>query len=511
MRTLFTIVLLVLATATASAQDGSVFTVPRVPVFAEAENAAAAQGIAQAQGRKVAMDILLRRLTAEEDWGYLPRLALGQGPNALAVPEGGEGGALLSTKQPVEVAASDLTRLELSFAPYDEKTSRTTYRAEVTYRFNPQAVRALLTDAGLPYSESQTRQALVLPVLETEGGVYLWEAKNPWARAWLSRPFENELTPLVLPRGNQQDTETLTAAEAKDLDQDALRTLAERYRAPQVLVALAKLTEKDGEQQLFVRLLDGYLDGRGDNRRRLESGESSGLYDAADGFGGGFSRGATRQSAGTPGQALAEAFFRAPEGDFPALAKRAVEASVSAYADDWKARTLVDHSAVREFRLTAWFEGLGEWAEIRQALEGTALVTGTETGAFTNENAVIQVTAIGQPAQFDLAMRQQGLAVWRARDGWHVADADRAPAIQARVRPLSAAEAAAADGPVRERRGGAGARRGFDAYEARDEGPEADAPDRSRVEAPDLPDDLFGEEPARLETEEDEDPFLGDY
>ena len=507
MRAIITTLVLILLAAPAAAQDGSIFTVPRVPVYAEADNAAEAQSVAQEQGRKVAMDILLRRLTAKDDWGYLPRLAKDQAANAAPAPAvdpygtggggtGGGEGAALTLKRPVAVSGEDLPRLELSFAPYDEKTSRTTYRAEVTYRFNPDQVRALLTEAGLPYSESQTRRALVLPVLETERGLYLWEAKNPWARAWLSRPLVNELTPLVLPRGSQQDAETLTAAEAKALDQDALRVLAERYRVPQVVVALGKLTEDDGEQQLYVRLLDGYLDGRGDNRRRAEAGASSALYDDASGFG----AGATRRTAGTPGQTLAEAFFRAPEGDFPKLAMRAVEGTVSRYAGDWKARTLVDHSAVRRFQLTAWFDGLEEWAEIRTALEATPLVRKTRMGVFNNENAVMEVEAIGRPAQFDLAMRQQGLTVWRARDGWYIADAARARALQARFRPVSADEADRLD-------------RAYDA-ERRVNAPDAERAFGRDDGVPELPDDLFGDAPASLEPEgppEEDDPFLGDY
>ena len=31
---------------------------------------------------------------------------------------------------------------------------------------------------GIPYSEAQTRTALVLPVLQTENGQYLWEEEQ---------------------------------------------------------------------------------------------------------------------------------------------------------------------------------------------------------------------------------------------------------------------------------------------------------------------------------------------
>ena len=501
------VLLLALATLVggrAAAQDrAAVFTVPQVPVFAEAENAARAQTLAQDRGRREAMDILLRRLTAKEDWPYLPRLASDEpAPAAAGVPQMDDElpGAVV-VKQPVAVTPDDLPRIELSFAPFGEKTSPTTYRAQVTYRFSPDAVRALLQEARLPYSEQQTRRALVLPLLETDQGLYLWEAKNPWARAWLARPLTGELTPLVLPRGDAADVDAITAAEARSFDQEGLRTLASRYGVPQVIVALGRLQEEAGEQRLTVRLLDGYLDGRSDTRRRIDAGSSAQLYGEA----------AAVQTAGRPGAALASAFFRAGEGDFPRLARRAVEGTVAGYADEWKAQTLVDHAAERRFRLTAWFDGLDDWAEIRTALEGTPLVRDMDQGAFTNESTVIVVTAIGTAPQFELAMRQSGLDVWRARESWHVAELARARRLKERFVPVAASEAATLDA-LPEGANRPGELRALEDDYARPIEGESGVPRPRRVDdaaVPDLPDDLFGEAPTGEAAEDD--PFGGVY
>jgi hypothetical protein len=520
----------------AFAQDDAIFTVPKVPVFAEAESAAAAQGQAQAQGRRVAMDILLRRLTAEGDWQYLPRLAAGQ-----AAPAGSpvdtdapyrEGGMpTLSIKRPVAVSDDDLAQVEQSFAVFDEKTSRTTYRASITYRFKPDAVRRLLTEARLPYSEAQSREALVLPVLETENGLYLWESKSPWARAWLARPLVNELTPLRLPRGDQADVDIVTAGQAMRMEAEPLAALAQRYRTGQVIIAHGKLAEENGEHRLYVRLIDGYLDGRGSNRRRIEgAGDSAGLYDDAGGFG------ATSRavvSAGEPGVVLAEAFFRGPADDFPALAQRAVESTVAKYARDWKERTLVDHSDVRRFELTAWFDGLEGWAEIRTALGNTPLVQEMRTGVFNNENAVIDLTVIGDEEQFALAMRQDGLTVWPSDTGWNIAEAALAQTLQAR--PGIAGDVPSDREAIRYRRSAeersvAEVRYGTDPYAGSEAGklghedpyaddPYADGPQDIGAnpfaepsgdddEVPELPDDLFG--PATGEPEDGDERSIDD-
>ena len=79
------------------------------------------------------MDILLRRLTVEEDWVYLPRLATGQ-----AAPGG-------DTTLQLNDAA--LERLESGFEVHNEKSSSSVYRAFITYRFKPASVRRLLRDA----------------------------------------------------------------------------------------------------------------------------------------------------------------------------------------------------------------------------------------------------------------------------------------------------------------------------------------------------------------------------
>ncbi|MEM9233717.1 MAG: DUF2066 domain-containing protein [Pseudomonadota bacterium] len=431
--------------AAAQSANRQVFIVPEVPVFAEADTAAAAQRIAQDKGRRIAMDILLRRLTAEEDWIYLPNLAANQAPSAggaeptpIDVEFGQEFD--LDTKSAVDVTSESLATYEEGFSIFDEKTSARTYRARITYRFKPNAVRSMLERAGLPYSEAQARRALILPVLETEGGTYLWETRNPWARAWLARPLINALTPLELPNGDRQDINLASVGEVTSLDQSTLRELSNRYQTPQIILARGRLRQTEGEYLLSVQLIDAYLDGRGGNRQRIEEtsrqDEAARLYDSDDGFGSDGVRGGT--GAQTTGRILAEAFFRGPDSDFPALAQRAVETTVSRYAQGWKQQTLVDHSEIRPLMLTAWFGSLDEWADIRNALEDTPLVRKMDVGVFTNQSAVIELLVIGKQEQFSLALQQENLSVWQSPDGrWNVASFERAQELQMQMEDAS--------------------------------------------------------------------------
>ncbi|MEM6914596.1 MAG: DUF2066 domain-containing protein, partial [Pseudomonadota bacterium] len=291
----------------------SVFTVPQVPVYAEADTSALAQDQARREGSEAALDILLRRIVAEEDWIYLPRLVEGEPAPVL-----GDGGAYrpvverdydaaynpnaevgvlpVSEKQPISVDRAQLSQLEEGFDVFNEKSSGTTYRAQITFRFKPDAIRSLLQNARIPYSEEQARDVLVLPVLETAGGLYLWEAKNPWARAWLERPLTSELTPMQLPVGDVVDIQAITAEEARDLNAASLREFAKRYQAEDVFLALGRLDDVNGEYRLVVKLINATPPAIGMNWQ-----------------------------ASAIGTTVSESLFRGTNDDFPALARRAVE------------------------------------------------------------------------------------------------------------------------------------------------------------------------------------------
>ena len=406
--------------ASAQSSADSVFVVAKVPVEAEGSTTAAAQSKARNIGRKRAMDILLRRMTAEDDWVYLPKLALGR-----AAPASNQYDSF--GKQAISISNEQLAALEEDIAVFDEKSSRTSYRASITYRFNPDGVRSLLTNARLPYSESQTRKALLLPILQTKSGVYLWESNNPWARAWLVRPLDSELTPMVLPRGDMSDVQTITARQALAYNQNALSVLANRYGVGQVIVAHGYLSEQDGQYRLRVRLIQAYRKGQG---AIVGDGGSGSLYDSANGYG--------RRGVATVddriGRVLTEAWYRGQNDDFPALARRAVSSTMAKHAADWKRKTLVDHSSASTVTVSAYFTSLAEWAKIRQTLEANPNVESVKTGALSSEGATITMILLGDIHKLVVALRQEDLVLWQSRnERWNIAPTSLYGAIYERI------------------------------------------------------------------------------
>lgn len=405
----------------------SVFVVARVPVQATADTATAAKELAQDTGRRKAMDILLRRLTPEEDWRYLPSLANAEPAAALSAPDG--------VKQAIDINGQQLVALEQSFEVYGEKSSSRIYRAYITYRFKPDAIRRLLKAASLPYSEAQTRTALVLPVLQTDSGAYLWEPNNPWMAAWKSRPYTHELTPFVAPNGDVEDEATITAQGALDLDPDAAAALAGRYGVSQVVVAHARLRQVDGQDRLSVRLLIAYSEAASSGT--LPSGEedilaaieptaarhSSDIY--------GYAGSRNNDFAADVGQEIAAASGVEQSGNFPILAERLIEDAIAKYASGWKERTLIDHASDAFLAATAFFDGLKDWARIRGALVETPLVGAVQISALSPTGAEMGVRVFGDPSRLTTALENQGIVFWtETGDHWFLATPDVATSVR---------------------------------------------------------------------------------
>ena len=407
----------------AMAAGEDVFVVPRVTVAATGENARSAKAAAQINGRRRAMDILLRRLTGEEDWVYLPRLA------ARAEADAGLGG---TDRQAIVLSDQDLQNLESGFEVYNEKSAPKTYRAFITYRFKPGAVRRILREAGIPYSEAQMLTALVIPVLQTKSSTYLWEENNPWLAAWKVRPYNNELTPMIAPIGDLGDARTISAQQALGINSVALARMAERYGVAQVIIAQGYLQQTDGEDKLRVRLINGYqeFEDSDDFLDRISAED-------ADATQGGFvTQGPTdnNYSVAKIGEVLAEEWFSRPSGNFPLLAEDAIETAIAKYATPWKRRTLIDHSLESLLGVTAYYRSLTEWTKIRSALVGTPLIGSIQVRSLSRRGSELLVRAYGDASKLSVAMEAQGLTLWQSRDDhWYISLPSAGPELRRRV------------------------------------------------------------------------------
>lgn len=331
--------------APASAQDSSdVYTVSGVPVDATGASATEARDIALAEGRVAAAQEMLRRLTLYGDWPMLPEI---DGPTAESMVSG------------VGVA--------------NERSSATRYLADMTVRFQPQAVRSFLRQTGVRFTDNQAATSLLLPVLDTPGVRVLFDEPNPWRAAWEQLDLSNSLVPLVLPLGDLSDLSALSATEALSADWAAVETLAARYGADQVMVAHARRGEGAGLDVTLTRI--------------TPSGSE-----------------AIERSFG--GATLEEAVAEGATGIRNAL--------IAA----WKTDNAVAFGLEQTLPASVEFASLSEWLAIRQRLAATSIVQGVDVVAVSPTGAQIEMRVAGPAETVAASVGQRQLRLVQEDGYW---------------------------------------------------------------------------------------------
>lgn len=321
------------------------FTVSGVPVDASAESAAAARPIAIAEGQRRAFTQLLRRLTLPEDHGRLPR--------------------------PSEAV---LNQSVAGFEIDEERTSPTRYIGRITVSFYPDMIRRLLQDARLPYSETQSRPVLVIPVWQAPSGDRLWEADNPWREAWLRRPEGSGLVPLSIAPARE---------DGPPLDRllgnpDELRTFARKLGFEDVLVVPATLQQQElGNIRIEIY---PYHDG------------SATFLDSLERF---------VMTGGTQEEVLTNAAMDMT---------RRIEAR-------WKAATVIDLEKHSQLSAAALFGGLAEWTTLRNSLNGVPGLRKVEVQRLSHRDAQLLIEFYGDPDQLAVALAQRDIML-EQRDGF---------------------------------------------------------------------------------------------
>jgi hypothetical protein len=308
----------------APAPAPDLFTVSSVKVDATAESATTARDLAMTQGRPAAWTKLFRRLTATANWNKQP-----------ALDDNG------------------LLRLIRSFEVAGERRSTTRYLAEVTFHFNPAAVRALLRQSNIAYTETRSRPILVIPLVAgTE-----FDPASPWGMAWKDLSAEPGLVPFLVAAADVPEAALLSRPDAAQADWAAVAPLARRFNAGEVIVATAS------EDAKSVQMVQVSATGR-----------------TALSF------------------AYAQSSFAA---DAEAVAERATET--------WKTRTAVSYATRARLTADVQFDSLEDWAKIRGQIAAVRAISDVDVVGLALHEAEIDLTYAGRPEQLRDALAQQSL------------------------------------------------------------------------------------------------------
>jgi hypothetical protein len=335
--------------ATAAAAP-DIFTVADVPVDATAANAVAARDAARLDGERRAFRQLLERLTLAADHGRLPR-----------------------------VSDQQLTDMVRDFEVANERSSGVRYLATYTFRFQPDAVRALLRDAGIPFAETVSKPVVVLPVLRRDDAAVLWDDPNPWRAAWSDRSGAGGLVPLVVPLGDAADLAAIGADQALAADPAALNRIAAHNGGGDVLIAAAT-QRPSGELQTSLR----------------------------------------RVSAGGATSEIAKGSFQPNGGENAgAFMARVVAASIGDVEEAWRRENVLP--AGTEGVLTAAVPlagGLADWLAVRDRLKGVPTVKRSDILTIDRQAARVEIHYLGDPARLRLALAQRDLVLDGSEDAW---------------------------------------------------------------------------------------------
>ncbi len=344
---LFTVlaaVSLLLAAVPARAQDGA-YTVTGVGVDVTAENAVKAREKAILDAPREAYRRLMQRLVPAAEQDRIP--------------------------QPSDMELDALVR---DVQVEQEKASSVRYIASFTVRFKPDAVRGVLESIDVPFVEDKRAPLVVLPVYVTEDRTLLWDDPNPWRQAW-ARYASDGLVPFVVPLGELADLMAVTAEQATAHDPVALKAIAERYGAADVLVAVATLSPgPDGSQVVDVE---------------------------THGFGPTAPAGGSHHVDGRPGEA-AEALFRSAAAD--------VAAQLS---ETYKQKSVAGGGAAAggpggQVPALVPLNGMQDWLAVRDRLSRLPQVKRFEVISLNRHEAALMLHYAGEPAQLEAVLTQAG-------------------------------------------------------------------------------------------------------
>ena len=316
-----------LAPQPADAKSSPLFTVTGIKVDAREKNAAMARLKAISQAQVKGFKVLAARLGS---------------PAAVKA---------LSKLSPREIGA-----MMSSLSVEKERSGPGRYIATLTVRFLPDKVRAAFARAGLAITEQRAERIVVLPVWSGPDGNVVWR-ENPWRKAWLSLNAENGLVPVVIPLGDLNDQQAITAAEALSGDQPKLDAIKYRYDADAILVAAARPTAKNAMRAVL----------RGNSQLGAIA------YDKTF---------RTR-----PGQTLDDVAVTAARTFYDRMTARWKKGNGAVAARS-------GNGAPQTMTISVPFASMAEWNNIRIELLTTPGVTGVDVNSISDSGAIVSLTYV---------------------------------------------------------------------------------------------------------------------
>ena len=344
MRQLLSACLVLLGLTFAIPQAGAAddpYTVSGIKVDASAASTVVAQTKAIESGRDRAWQTLYRRLTRQEDWSRQPALD-----------------------------PTTLQRLIRSYQVLDARSSTTRFVASMTYVFNANAVRRVLQQADIAYSDATAKPVLVIPLGPG------WSAQTPWTRVWADPRFARGAIPFVLPPNDAIDSSALAAIRFDRTAWQDVEPMASRVHASEAYLVLV-IPQR---AQMIVKI------------RRLATGSSPSIPDVV--------------VAVPPGTPPAKSFAKV------------ADATANAIEEFWKSRSAIDFGKHAKVVAALRVDSLSQWGDLLQKLGSVPTITDVNVLAMDIGEARVEIAYAGSSDQLNQQLSRQGLSLANEGGQW---------------------------------------------------------------------------------------------
>ena len=139
-----------------------------------------------------------------------------------------------------------------------EKYKKEIYSALITVNFKKKKLEQLLKDKGIEFYSKKGPKTLIIPIINFQKRLILWDDPNPWFDIWLRRPLDSNLNLFILPAGEADDLITLSAEDASNLEYFKIKKLATKYEATQVYVLIVIVENTNKKFYLRLNAYDGF-------------------------------------------------------------------------------------------------------------------------------------------------------------------------------------------------------------------------------------------------------------
>mgnify|MGYP000907692166 CR=1 FL=1 len=268
----------------------------------------------------------------------------------------------------------------------EESISPGRYKAKLTVRFLPAKIKALYAQYGVTVSGEQGPSFLVLPVWKNDVGQTLWD-DNPWRKAWSDLHAEQSEIPIIVPLGDNEDSEALSVTDVINGDKVKLEALRRRYDAKTIVIAYGEPADGGGVHATMT------------GESPLGTLNFDKVYTA--------DTGTISDSAALAVQRFHTVMTEKFKSDQGKLAAEAAAAKAEA-----------DRNARHALAVSVPFAGPSEWNALRSRIMSTPGVVGLDVSSLSGAGAEVNLAYVGSVQDVENSLQASGLSLSKATGAW---------------------------------------------------------------------------------------------